>query len=401
MRRGLLGFLFIAGLLAPAAWAQDQGEDGGQRRRVVREREFGPGGGPGGPGGGPEAMARRIAGELELDEDQQVKFDEIVAKYRPQPDADGVDPREKMRGMFEQMREARESGDDAKVDELRSQMRDAREQGRARFEQMFAEVDTILREDQRTKLAGMRERFQQRRGPMDMAERADELRRELNLDDSQRATFDRLAEDLRVKFEADANPEAWRQRMTEYRSARESGDDARVKEMEAEFEQRRAAHETAVNDFYAQLEPVLRDDQKQAMAQFRERTNRGGGRDAEREARDRGGVEVRDVIRAAQRIRMDEEQQARFEEIRDAARQLERESRDREARTEAGQRVKQQILEILKGDQKREFEQALTRNQRGGERDERRARGERNADGEGEKPQAEKGAAGEVESAPR
>ncbi|MBL8880538.1 MAG: Spy/CpxP family protein refolding chaperone [Phycisphaerales bacterium] len=396
MRRGILGFLFIAGLIAPAAWAQDQADESGQRRRVVREREFGSGG-PGGPGGGgPEAMARRVASELELDDAQQAKFDEIVAKYRPQPDADGVDPREKMRGVFEQMREAREAGDDAKVEELRGQMREFREQGRTRMEQMFAEVDTILRDDQRTKLAEMRERFQQRRGPMDMAERADELRRQLNLDDSQRATFDRLAEDLRVKFEADNNPEAWRQRMNEYRSARESGDDARVKEMEAEFEQRRASHEAAANEFYTQLEPILNDDQKQALAQFRERNNR-GGRDAERSARD-GGVEIRDVIRAAQRIRMDDEQEARFEEIRDAARQLEREARSREARTEAGERVKQQIIEILKSDQKREFEQALTRNHRGGER---RPRAERAEAGEGEKTQGAKNERAEGESAPR
>lgn len=372
MRRGLIGFLFIAGILAPAAWGQDQGDEA-PRRRVVRERQFGPGG-PGGPGGGPEAMARRMASELELDADQQTQFDEILAKYRPQPDADGVDPRERMRGIFEEMRTAREAGDDAKVAELRGQMREMRDAGRARFDQMFTEVDGILRDDQRTKLAEMRERFQQRRGPMDAVERADELKRDLNLDESQSATFDRLTEDLRVKFESGFDPEAFRQRMMEYRNARESGDDARVKEMEAEFAQRRAEHEAAVNDFYSQLEPVLNDNQKQTLSQFRERSNRGGERDGGRAERANSGLEVRDVVRAAQRLHLDKDQEDRFEEIRDGAREIERQARGREGRAEAAERVKQQILEILTDDQKHEFERALTRNQRGGDRRERTER---------------------------
>lgn len=381
MRRGIIGFLFIAGLLAPTAWSQDPGGDDAQRRRgAMRERPFG----PGGPWGGPEAMARRISEQLVLDADQQAQFDAILSRYQPGVDADGVDPRERMRDLGRQMREARESGDEVALETLREQMREMREQGRARFEQMFQEVEGILREDQKVRLGEMREQFQQRRGPMDLAERANELRRDLNLDESQQAAFDKLLEETRAKLNPGDGPEGWRERMMEYRNARESGDEARVREMEEEFEQRRSAREAAVNEFYAQLDPILHDDQRQVLAQFREGGRRGGDRQRERTARE-AGVEVRDVLRAAQRLQMDKQQEEMFEDIRDEARELERTARGREARIEAGQRVRQMILEILTDDQKREFERALSRNQRGGERPERRpGRGEPRNVGEDE-----------------
>lgn len=341
-------FTLAALAIASSALAQTPPEQPGAPREPGERRQARR---PGPPEfrGGPAMMAERLAELLELDKAQQAQFDEIVARYRERWDEQRTQA-EDMRSLFEEMRAAREAGDDARVEELRGRLREARRGGEELRTQFLDEVEKILREDQIERLNQFRERTARgfgrgEGGPMlGMAER---LREELHLNDEQSRRFDELLESLREKM----------------RGLRDQpGED------------RRDAFGRIMEEFYSELEPILDAEQVKVLANYRERARQAGR-----------GDELRELFRAARRLDLTEDQTAKLREIEQEARRSQREMnrRDREAVAELAGHVKQQVLALLTPQQAEELEKLLaerSRPQRPAERERPRER-RRAADG--------------------
>ena len=107
-------------LLAGSALTLAQSADGGGGRR---------GRGPHGMRGGPPSIERvveRLANRLELTDEQREELDLIVESYRMDFEAHRA-MREQAQELRRQIRDARDSGDDALVEELRDKMHDLRQ----------------------------------------------------------------------------------------------------------------------------------------------------------------------------------------------------------------------------------------------------------------------------------
>ncbi|MBU0617838.1 MAG: hypothetical protein KKI02_08985, partial [Planctomycetes bacterium] len=117
------------------------------------------------------------------------------------------------------------------------------------------------------------------------------------------------------------------------------------------------------------------EEQVERLAAFRKSLS-GGGPDKEGEA-----GSVRDVLRAVKRLKLDSKQKEGIREIEREAIRAYREipRKDKQEHAALAREVKAEIIKVLDEDQVKEFEQQLTRPDRGlrGESDQQRERGER------------------------
>jgi hypothetical protein len=325
-----------------------------ERRRPDRER-------------GPQFMLDRLSGRmaqtLELTEEQQVEFDAIVEEFRQRMNEGAAGPGERRR-LREEMREARDSGDDAQADELRGQMREQRHGSQALMEEFFDRVEPILEGDQVERLTEMRERFAERGRRGDrragMQQLIEQIPGKLELDEEQQAQYDELVAGLRSG--AEERRARWQEMqplMQELREARRAGDEQRVAEIRSQLDEARGAGGSPLEAFFADLEEILRDDQKAKLAELREAAGDRRG--------PRGTQDVPAIIRAAKRLDLNEEQRGSLREISEKAARDWRElgRRDRAARVELARRVKQDIVGILTPEQAEQFEQVLQRERPG------------------------------------
>jgi len=319
-----------------------QGQRGGERRGP----QFG-------------ALFQRMPDQLELDDEQRAQFEEIVAEYRERM-GEARQRGEGMREVFREMRAAREAGDDKRVEELRAQLRERRGGGGRFMEEFF---------DGRNPMESLRE-----------------LRSRLELDEQQEEQFDELLEDLREQGgQRRQRMEELRPLMRELREAREAGDEERAEELRAQLEQQRPRPGEMLEDFFVELEQILRDDQKEILAQFREEMSERGERG------ERGRVDVRAILNAARRLKLDQDQKKELNEIGQAALRAERElqRRDREGRAMIAAKVKREVIAILDAEQAKQFENYLSRRGRperpgreGARERQRERRGDRGPDDE-------------------
>lgn len=346
MKRVLLSS-FLVVVLGVTAGAQENAE------RPQRRGGWGPGPNAG-PRGGGERMYDRIASELELDEEQRARFDEITAGQR-----------ERMRGMGErwrEMREAQEAGDEERVAQLRAQMGEGRGMDTGLVEALD-ELEPILRDDQVAKLWEIQDRLQSRDAERSRFMAIRELPDELELDEQQRQEYEEILrsgrERMRGRFEE------MRPLVEEMREAAEAGDEERVAELRRQMEEARPDSGSMFDGFYEELEKILNEEQIKRLAEFRQRVE-GGGPDEKR-----GPADVRDILRAAKRLRLDGEQK---EGIRD----IEREAigafrkigrRDKEGQAGLAADVKADIIELLDAEQVEQFEEQLKRLGRGSRRE--------------------------------
>jgi Spy/CpxP family protein refolding chaperone len=391
---------FIVLSIATASCALAQTDPSRPQRGDGQPREGGPPrfreGFGGGEGNWLSMMARRMSRQLNLDEQQQQQYDRILANHEQQM-AGGGEWSEKMRGLLEQMREARENNDDAKAEELRGQMQQLRDDPGNPMNAFIEEIKPILNDEQRGELEQMRERMGQGvgqggpRGPRDFGADRDQavnrLREELNLDDQQAARFDELAADMKTR--ADEQRQAFRNMrplMQQMRAARESGDDAQVAKLEAQMAELRPEEGDPMDAFLDQLAGVLHADQKKVLDRYR---NGGWARQADR---NQPADDVRTLIRAAKRLELNDEQREQISEIERNAGRTNRDVRtsDREGQALLARTVRKQITDILTPEQTTEFERFLASQQRGrgaGGDDRRQRRpggGERETPGEPE-----------------
>ncbi len=344
-RAALVGVVLV--LTAATAWAQaPAGEPGGRQRRPL------------GAGRGLmpiDVIARRLATELSLTPEQQTKFDEIVAKYRATADEQQVQ-RGDAQELGQQLREAREGGDTARLEELRTQSRTRSEARQKLLSDLVNEVQPLLTPEQVKKLDAARERLIARapdeRGPARDAELVWRLPDELDLNESQREQFDQLAAQARERGEAQRAK--WRELqplLDELRQARQDGNEDKVAELQAQVDAQRPTPPDW-SAFYTQLETILTAEQKTALAKLRA------------EGADDAGTpgDLRQVLRAARQLNLNEQQRERLQVIAKEAQAAGKQAReDRTGAAELATRVKTQIVELLDAEQKADFERRLAR----------------------------------------
>ena len=368
------GWIIGLALVCMALPASAQRGDRGRQERPGFGRQRGPRGHQGRMS--PDALLHRLPSMLELDDAQRAQFDEIAAKYLAQFE-ERQGQREEIRALAEQYREARRSGDDARANEIRAQMREFGGGRGQLINAFFDELTPILRDDQREKLAQFRERMGPGgpRGP-DLRRLVRDLPDQLELNDEQRAAFDKLVAEQRELSEQ--NRERWlkmRPLIQEMREARDAGEDERADEIQRELEEKRRGRPNA-EALFDKLEPILTDEQKAKLAELRA---------SYMESRGRGSRDAGSILRAAKQLDLTAEQRERLKEIMRDVEQAKRVRMDREAREELARLVKGQITELLDADQATEFERLLERGKRGGRHEGRgRHRGDRPGRGGGQ-----------------
>ncbi len=295
-----------------------------------------------------ERMLDRFVNQLELDEAQRAQFDQVAEPYRQRM--------QDMGRRWGEMRQAMRDGDQERVAALRADMPHGGEWG-GMFTGLLDEVAPLLREDQLDRLYEMQDRMEGQRRQGEMYRRLmTDLPRELNLDDAQRQQWDELMASSREQ-----QRERWqemRARWEEVAAAEDAGDQERARELREQLrEEMRPGPEQMLSTFFEQVEKILRDEQKAVLKNFRQEFGIG------REGEARGQADVRNIIRAARRVRLSSEQRDEFRVIERDAMRARREIRRRDAEGQAvlAAKVKKQIVELLDPEQTREFEEQLKR----------------------------------------
>jgi hypothetical protein len=345
--------LLVVALLVAPALGQPRGQRGARGPGDLRHAPRGDR-----PASGLQARIERIREALDLDEEQRAEFDRIAAEFREKR-GPGLD-NERMRELMEEMRQARQGGDSERVAEIRQELREAR--GGGRLQEFLAEIEGILRDDQREKLAEIRERSAPRRGlarggPLAQFRR---LRAELNLSEEQAARYDELfaelQEQLRQRGPGDDETKAL---IEELIKAVEAGDEARIAELKEQVSSR-ARNQDAIDRFLAQVEEILEPEQVEILRGFRQRMRAGRGRD-----------DVERMFRVVRRLDLNDEQRQALRQIeRDARREARDARRNPEAMARLTERVREELRGLLTGEQVAEFDRLLE-----SQRSDRRHRG--------------------------
>lgn len=276
-RRYMKFSAFIVGTLLMASdlsFAQNQTEQRDQPRQGGRGM-FGGGrgfrGGP--PGFDINELYDRVAKDLQFDESQMAQLEEIKTEQRQRM--------ENFRQRMDAIREAEESGDDTKAQQLRDEFRQEREQdsrGPGRFDPLSA-IEPILTDAQREQLPTVRETIRTEREEQmrkRFEDRYTQIAEDLQLDDSQRATLDQ------IKANQLQQMEDFRNRWREVRQAYDSGNSAlgdQLREQMMTEMRENGGPQAFMNRVFDDLDPVLTDEQRERAAEMREEgPGFGGGR---------------------------------------------------------------------------------------------------------------------------
>ncbi len=325
---------------------------------------------PGPPGGGPGQQGQRdtrrwwnrgdtawvdrvfdrISSRLELDDVQRDAYDQIVSVYRDEL-------REVAKEYNAIYQEAMESGAEMRPEDWRDAVADLpnpRDLIRAAVE----DVEPILSPGQLESLNTWRERRRSREEAMSTYRRiVEEMPTALDLDEEQQAEFDAMIDEQRTAMRE--RFQSMRGKFEELRQAQEAGDTARVRELEAQVENAFPRLEDVLPTFFERVDQMLREDQKGALAEFREEIMPAAAPDGRRDS----GVDLRTLFRAARRVDLDKEQRA-------ALKSLEREStrasralsrKDKAGQSRVVEETRAKLIELFDAEQRSDFERALQR----------------------------------------
>ncbi|UCG17410.1 MAG: Spy/CpxP family protein refolding chaperone [Phycisphaerales bacterium] len=299
-------------------------------------------------------MIARFVEDLDLDEEQRARVEELAAAHRERM--------QKNRELWAELRAAERDGDQARAAELRAQMADG-ENPWDSIRQVLDEVEPLLNEEQYDRFMEMRdgmdrrhEEGERRREARESYERmVHDLPDQLKLDDAQREAYDKLLETQR---------EASRERMQQMRplweqmrQAREAGDEERIEELTRQVEELQPDREAFRDDFLEQVEGLLNDTQKPLLAEYRGQFAVAPGERPLRPA------DVRDILTAARRVELEREQRHRLRLVaREALKDAYKIRRtDKEAQAALAASVKEKIVEMLEQGQRKEFERQIQR----------------------------------------
>jgi Spy/CpxP family protein refolding chaperone len=246
---------------------------------------------------------------------------------------------------------------------------------------LVAEVEPILDENQRWTLEESSERTLRR---AEMGQRGidtrlliERLPEELELTPEQRTRYEELVRARREGMRERVGPDDDRRRLfSELRAAREAGDQERIAQLEAELEELRPPpgerRPAGPDDFFAQLEPILTEQQKAKLATLRPQPAP-------------SFTSISAVLRAANRVDLNREQRAAVKRLGREAQVASGQAGKTRAQehAEIANKLKRDILDLLTAEQKTKFDQELQRLSR--PRGDQRARGERGP-GRGSEP---------------
>ncbi len=110
--------------------------------------------------------------------------------------------------------------------------------------------------------------------PLEVAQRLVEI---LQLTDEQKPKFDAVVEKFKPKFEQLGTAAKTQELLTQMRDARQAGDDAKLAELRQKLDEVREATRPLMNEFYAEVEPLLTPAQQAQLRDYRDRLDRGRG----------------------------------------------------------------------------------------------------------------------------
>ncbi len=110
--------------------------------------------------------------------------------------------------------------------------------------------------------------------PLDMAQRLGET---LGLSEEQQAKFDAVVEKYKPKFEELGIAAKTQEIMNEMREARQANDEAKFAEARQKLDELRESTRPLMNEFYAQVTPILTPAQAAQLQDYRDRMDRGRG----------------------------------------------------------------------------------------------------------------------------
>lgn len=301
-------------------------------------------------------VVERMRADLELDDEQRVAFEELTAGFRQRMADAGA--------RWEEMRAARESGDEARAAELRRDMDPSR--GQEEIDAALDQLETHLRPEQIDKLDAMRDRMERDRAERDGFRRlVTDLPDRLELNDEQKAQYDEvMAENRRAMGERFS---AMRPLWEELREARDNGDAEAAAALQAQLDAQRPRLETQMGEIFSRLEPLLSDAQKATMHEFRDEVLPASGEpeSAAADAGDGKSLDAREVLRLARRVRLNDEQR---ESLREIEKEIMREYRglrgDAEARRALGEQAREKIVALLDAAQAERFATLIERQSR-------------------------------------
>lgn len=296
---------------------------------------------------GPAARFARMADELELDDDQRAQFRELAEglgeRFRSQ--------REQWRALrpkYNELREAREAGDEERAAELEQEIEGMRPNPGRIFDGFFEDAKTFLNEDQIVQLEEMRQR---RRADREERVRQREGRppdRLVERNEGQGGTqvLARLEEALDFGGQLQLDE---RQRV----SAQKAIDDARKQLGENEADQERI-----VEGVFAAMRADLREDQIQSFGSLKKSVVSGATSVA-------SAGDIRLVLRAVRKVRLRTDQKRKLRDIHKAgAAEFKKVRNDKAEAAKLAEEVKRQIVEMLNDRQVRTFERELERQTR-------------------------------------
>lgn len=355
--RGII-ILAAAGLLVAPALAQPRAQEEpgkGRGLQPVRRRDR--------SGDSSATLIARIRTQLNLDEQQQAEFDRIVKEPRKKRGLGSQMKRQQ--ALFQELRQAREAGDDERVAELRKELAESQEALRGGHPALEL-LDKIehagfLRDDQLEKLAQIRERVAESdrrgRGPGGrLLTQLDRLRGALKLTEEQAKQYDEFYAALREDLREDrADNSQTQQIIAKIMEAAEAGDTDRIKELREQLPNPRQQLQEAAERFLDQVEQILEPEQVRTLQRFRQRV-RGG------DARSR----LQAMFRAVQRLDLDADQRKQLGQLERETHRAAREARrDPETMAQLVTEVQQELRDMLTDEQVAKFDKWLEREQSG------------------------------------
>ncbi len=148
------------------------------------------------PGSSPLARMKQLRKRLKLNPDQDEVFDRLLTQLSEQLKRPELS-QERILQIVEELQQATEAGDEARVAELREQLSSAREEARQRaIEQFYSQLLPVLTDEQRQIVERHRKRSQQPGRTID-ARRLLSIARRVGLDPDQRRALHEIERDTR------------------------------------------------------------------------------------------------------------------------------------------------------------------------------------------------------------
>lgn len=302
-----------------------------------------------------ERVAQQLVERLDLDEQQQAELQKLVEAHK----AGSGNPEERggqRRELAREIQEARRTGDEARVRELREQLR---RQGRqSPVVDFLNDVEPMLREDQLDTFEQIRERYERMQGGRrDPLEVVAEMRTELELSDGAASAYDKLVEQLETGLQQRGPTDEQMAIIQELREAAEAGDVERIRALSEEIRELREREggdgsRAALEQFFAGVSELVDGEQADIVARYREQLL------PDRE----GATDARRILFVARRLDLSKEQRDQLAGIERDLRSRQRELRRDEAGLDKlNEEVAQQVRDLLNAEQQAEFDRLMER----------------------------------------